>query len=413
MRDFLQKYFKGDTVVWTVFIVLIFLSAIAMYSASSTLAFKQSDYNSPVWRHILFLTVGFVFALIVHIIPYRLFPLGGVLLTVFSIVLLGVTLVMGVSANNAARWLEIGGIQFQPSEFAKLAVIIILAVVLGRKQQEKQSADDAFKMSMIILSVACILIFPENFSTSFLLFLVGLLMMFFGRVSLKKLGKTLGVIASFCLLLYLVGHYVPKETAKGIPGLHRLSTWVGRIDSHFFNENNKTNIVKSTDEKEIKAYIDDNYQVAHAKIAIANSNGFGRGPGNSIERDFLPQAYSDFIFAVIIEETGFFGAIFVMFLYLVLLFRAGVIANKCPSAFPALLVLGLASMIVIQAFLNMAVAVGLAPVTGQPLPMISRGGTSILVTAVYFGIILSVSRYVKEETRKQEIPTEETKTKEV
>ncbi len=397
MKDFLQKYFKGDAIVWTVFIALIFLSAIAMYSASSTLAFKQSDYNSPVWRHIIFLTIGFIFALIVHIIPYRLFPIGGALLTVFSIVLLGITLVMGVSANNAARWLEIGGIQFQPSEFAKLAVIIILAVVLGRKQQEKKPADDAFKMSMIILSVACVLIFPENFSTAALLFVVGLLMMFFGRISLKKLGKTVGILASLCLLLYFVAPYMPEMRP-----FHRLSTWRVRVDNHFFNK----------EKKELKDFVitDDNYQVAHAKIAIANSNGHGRGPGNSIERDFLPQAYSDFIFAIIIEESGFFGAIFVMFLYLVLLFRAGVIANKCPSAFPALLVLGLASMIVIQAFLNMAVAVGLAPVTGQPLPMISRGGTSILITAVYFGIILSISRYAKEEAQKKENPAEETKT---
>ncbi|MDR1729482.1 MAG: FtsW/RodA/SpoVE family cell cycle protein [Prevotellaceae bacterium] len=404
MKDFLQKYFKGDAVVWTVFIALIFLSAIAMYSASSTLAFKQSDYNSPVWRHIVFLTIGFVFALIVHIIPYKIFPVVGTFLAVVSIALLIVTLIMGVSANNAARWLEIGGIQFQPSELAKLAVIIILAVVLGRKQQEKQSADDAFKWSMIILAIACILIFPENFSTAALLFIVGLLMMFFGRISLKKLGKTVGFIAGFCLLLYLTGHFIPKETAKDIPGLHRLSTWIGRIDSHFTHKTNNG----------LKDFVitDDNYQVAHAKIAIANSNGFGRGPGNSIERDFLPQAYSDFIFAIIIEETGFFGAIFVMFLYLVLLFRAGVIANKCPSAFPALLVLGLASMIVIQAFLNMAVAVGLAPVTGQPLPMVSRGGTSILITAIYFGIILSVSRYAKEEAQKQEITEGKTKTKE-
>jgi len=398
MRDFIQKYFKGDPIIWTILLLLIAISAVEMYSASSTLAFRQSDYSSPVWRHILFLSGGFCVAFIVHMIPYKLFPIGGVLLLAFSLVLLVVTLVTGVSANNATRWLEIGGFQFQPSEFAKLAVIIILAVILGRKQQEKQSADEAYKISIIILTVACIMIFPENFSTAFLLFFVGFLMMFFGRVSMKKLGKTLGVIAGLCLLLYLIAPYVPE-----VKPFHRLSTWRERVDQHFFDKSGK---------KELEKFIinDDNYQIAHAKIAVANSNGIGRGPGNSIERDFLPQAYSDFIYAIIIEETGLLGGFIVMLLYLILLFRAGVIANKCPSAFPALLVLGLTSMIVVQAFLNMAVAVGLAPVTGQPLPMISRGGTSIIITSIYFGIILSVSRYAREETQKQEDTVEETQT---
>lgn len=234
MRDFIQKYFKGDPIIWTILLLLIAISAIEMYSASSTLAFRQSDYNSPVWRHIIFLVGGFCIAFMVHMIPYKLFPIGGALLLAFSFVLLGVTLVMGVSANNATRWLEIGGFQFQPSEFAKLAVIIILAVILGRKQQEKQSADDAYKMSMIVLAIACIMIFPENFSTSFLLFLVGLLMMFFGRVSLKKLGITFGAIISLCLLLYLVAPYMPD-----VKPFHRLSTWRERVDHHFFNKGEK------------------------------------------------------------------------------------------------------------------------------------------------------------------------------
>jgi len=401
MKDFIQKYFKGDPIIWTILLLLIAVSAVEMYSASSSLAFNQSNYNSPVWRHIIFLGGGFCVVFIIHMIPYKLFPVGGALLLVFSFILLGITLMMGVSANNATRWLEIGGLQFQPSEFAKLAVIIILAVILGRKQQEEQPADDAYKMGMIVLVLACVMIIPENFSTAFLLFLVGFLMMFFGRVSLKKLGKTFGIIVGFCLLLYLVAPYVPN-----VKPFHRLSTWRERVDNHFFNKSEK---------KELKNFVinDNNYQEAHAKIAVANSKGYGRGVGNSIERDFLPQAYADFIYAIIIEETGLLGGVAVMLLYLILLFRAGVIANKCPSAFPALLVLGLTSMIVVQAFLNMAVAVGLAPVTGQPLPMISRGGTSILITSIYFGIILSVSRYVREETQKQEGAEENSQEQEI
>ena len=404
MRDFVQKNFKGDPIVWTIFFLLIVISAVEMYSASSSLAFKQSDYNLPVWRHILFLGGGFCIAFAVHIMPYKWFPKIGALLLPFSIGLLSVTLMMGVDLNNAKRWFGIGIFQFQPSEFAKLAVIIILALILGRKQQEKQPADDAYNLSMIILAVTSLLIIPENFSTGILIFFVGLLMMFFGRVSLKKLGITFGVIVSLCLLLYFVAPYVPD-----VKPFHRLSTWQERVDDFLFKE--KLNILHAT-EAEIKAFIENNYQVAHSKMAIANSNIIGRFLGNSIERDFLPQAYSDFIYAIIIEETGLLGAIFVMLLYLILLFRAGVIANKCPSAFPALLVLGLTSMIVIQAFLNMAVAVGLVPVTGQPLPMISRGGTSIIITSIYFGIILSVSRYIKENNQKQETQEEDTQEQE-
>ena len=417
MKDFIQKYFKGDLIIWIIFLLLIAISAVEMYSASSILAFKGSDYNSPIWRHILFLGGGFCIAFIVHMIPYRLFPRAGALLLAFSLVLLGLTMIMGVSANEATRWLQIAGIQFQPSELAKLSVIIVLAVVIGREQQEKRSPDEAYKTSMIILAVTCIMIFPENFSTSFLLFLVGLLMMFYGRISLKKLGITLGAVVGLCLSLYLVASLLPEQNPaeqnrtvvqynssdrQEKKRLHRLSTWKKRVDQHF-SENTKIDF-------ENFQITDDNRQVTRAKIAIANSNGIGRGPGNSIERDFLSEAYSDFIYAIIIEETGLFGAFIVMLLYLILFFRVGVIANQSPSAFPALLVLGLASMIVAQAFMNMAVAVGLIPVTGQPLPMISRGGTAIIATSIYFGIILSVSRYVKEETEKQEVPAEETKT---
>jgi cell division protein FtsW len=393
MKDFIQRYFKGDPIIWIILLTLIAISAVEMYSASSTLAFRQSDYNSPVWRHIVFLGIGFCIAFIIHMVPYKLFPIVGLVLLLFSLVLLCVTMVIGVSANNATRWLEIGGFQFQPSEFAKLSVIIVLAVILGRKQRENKSSDEVFTMCMVILAVTCILIIPENFSTSFLLFMVGFLMMFFGRISLKKLGITIGILVGLSLLLYFVSPYVPQ-----VKPFHRLSTWKERIDEHFFNK----------EDKDLSQFVinDNNYQVAHAKIAIANSNIIGRGPGNSIERDFLPQAYSDFIYAIIIEETGLLGAIGVMLLYLILLFRAGVIANKCPSAFPALLVLGLTSMIVAQAFLNMAVAVGLVPVTGQPLPIISRGGTAIIVMSVYFGMILSVSRYIQEESGENPVAEE-------
>ena len=412
MHDFIHRNFKGDPIIWIVLLLLMLISAVEMYSASSTLAFRQTDFILPVWRHIMFLGAGFCIVFVVHLLPYRIFPLCGGLLLPFSLVLLVVTLMSGVSANNAARWLELGGFQFQPSEFAKLAVIVILAFLLGRRQEDGKTSDAVFPKCMAVIVVTCALIILENLSTSALIFFVGILMMFFGRVSHKRLLQTLAITITAGMLLFFMVPYFAKTTVdeNGMKKeviekpFHRFTTWHDRVERYF---SGKKNI------KSLKEFVanPDNYQEIHAKIAIANSKGIGRGPGNSIERDFLPQAYSDFIFAVIIEELGLLGGLIVMFLYLILLFRCGVIANKCQNAFPALLVLGLAGMIVTQAFLNMSVAVGLLPITGQTLPMISRGGTSIITTSICFGIILSVSRYVqgegKEEEQEDEVEEEE------
>jgi len=407
MHDFIQKNFKGDPIIWIILLLLMIISAVEMYSASSTLAFKHTDFILPVWRHIMFLGAGFCIVFVVHLLPYRMFPLFGGLLLPFCFILLIVTLVGGVSANNAARWLELGGFQFQPSEFAKLAVIIILAFLLGRKQQEGKPSDEVFPVCITILTATCLLIFLENLSTSVLIFLVGLLVMFFGRVSFKRLVQTLAIAITAGMLFFFMIPYFAKSTIdeNGVKKeviqkpFHRFSTWHDRVERYFSGKKSMKNLTEFVANP-------DNYQEIHAKIAVANSKGIGRGPGNSIERDFLPQAYSDFIFAVIIEELGLWGGLIVMLLYLILLFRSGVIANKCQNAFPALLVLGLACMIVTQAILNMAVAVGLFPITGQTLPMISRGGTSIITTSICFGIILCVSRHVegegKEEGQKEE-----------
>ena len=404
MQDFIQKYFKGDPIIWIILILLMAISAVEMYSASSTLAFKQTDYILPVGRHVMFLGAGFCIVFIVHLMPYRIFPLGGGLLLPFSLILLGFTLIGGISTNNAARWLELGGFQFQPSEFAKLAVIIILAFLLGRRQEDGKPSDEAFPACIVIIGVTCLLIVLENLSTSILIFFVGMLLMFFGRISRKRLLQTLAIAITAGLLLFFMVPYFAKSTTVDENGVkkeviqkpfHRFTTWHDRVERYFSGKKRAVSL------KEFVAN-PNNYQEIHAKIAVANSRGIGRGPGNSIERDFLPQAYSDFIFAVIIEELGLAGALIVMFLYLILLFRAGVIANKCQNAFPALLVLGLSCMIVTQAFLNMSVAVGLFPITGQTLPMISRGGTSIITTSIYLGIILSVSRHVQKQEEEED-----------
>jgi cell division protein FtsW len=237
-----------------------------------------------------------------------------------------------------------------------------------------------------MLIIICGLILLENFSTAFILFAVVFIMMFIGRISFKYLGSLALIIIVSGGIGYGAIKAIPKASMPHM--LDRAYTWVGRIERHF-------------DKKEANAekYVitDENRQVQHGRIAIARGGVFGVMPGNSVERDYLPQAYSDFIFAIIVEEMGLIGGILVIILYLILLFRAGRIATTCSSVFPALLVIGLSLMIVIQTFVNMSVASSLIPVTGQPLPLISRGGTSILITCIYFGIIFGVTRQIKEE----------------
>ena len=395
MNELIKKYLKGDHIIWMVFALLCLVSAIEMYSASSSLAYKSYSYTAPMLRHVMFLGIGAAIVMIIHNVPYKYFRLFPYIMLPIALVLLLYTILWGVSSGDAKRWIEIMGVQFQPSELAKISVIIFIADILARKQQEEKSADEAFKPIIIVLGVFCLLIFPENFSTAALLFLIGLLMMIIGRISIKTIMKLLVPLMIVGGILFFIGWKVPKNNLP--PVLDRLPTQVNRVLS-FLNE----------DEENKYVITDKNRQVVNSQIAIANGGFFPKLPGSSIQRDYLPEAYSDFIFAIIIEEMGILGGIFVIALYLILLFRAGMITYKSDMTFPALLVIGLTMMIVIQAFASMAVAVHLGPVTGQPLPLISRGGTSILVTCIYFGMILSVTRYIQEEKKENETVTEET-----
>ena len=248
---------------------------------------------------------------------------------------------------------------------------------------------------MLFSAVLCLLILPENFSTAVLLFGVVFVMMFIGKVSSKKLLILAGGLIIAAVLTVLVIKIIPEE--KMPPVMHRFYTWESRIEQKFMTEENPD-----------MAYVinDDNLQVMHGKIAIARGGITGVMPGNSVQRDFLPQAYSDFIYAIIVEELGLIGGVFVILLYMTLPFRAGRIATLSRTVFPALLVIGLSLMIVTQAFVSMLVATSLGPVTGQPLPMISRGGTSILITSIYFGIMLGVSRQIKEQINPEDEPLE-------
>ncbi len=397
MENFLKKYLKGNATIWIVFILLCLVSILEMYSASSTLAFKSSNTAMPLLRHAGFLLFGVILAFLVHLIPYKYIRLLAYLGLFLSFILLILVYYNGQSANDATRWFEIGGLQFQPSELAKLSVIIVVADFMSRIKNEAADEKKYFRYILIVLSAICPLILFENFSTAMLLFGVVFLMMFIGGISIKKLGLLLLSITLFVLGGYAMIKTVPEESMPKI--FDRAYTWSARIDRYTEEKKQEENKYVITDE---------NRQVQHGRIAIARGGMLGVMPGNSVERDYLPQAYSDFIYAIIVEEMGLVGGVIIILFYLVLLYRAGRIAVKSETVFPALLVIGLSLMIVLQAFVSMAVATSLGPVTGQPLPLISRGGTSIIITCIYFGIILGVTRQLKGEQHvEEEIPEEQ------
>ena len=394
--DLLKNIFKGDKVIWIIFLCLCLISIIEVFSAASTLTYKSGDHWGPITQHSIILMIGAIVVVLMHNIPYKWFQVFPGFLYPISVVLLAFVTLMGVitgdRVNGAARWMSFMGLQFQPSELAKMAVIIAVSFILSKKQDDEGANPKAFKYIMILTGLVCMLIAPENLSTAMLLFGVVVLMMFIGRVAFKKLAMLLGGLAlAGCLgVIFLLA--IPKDT--DIPFLHRFDTWKSRI----------TNFTEKEEVPAAKFDIDKDAQIAHARIAIATSNVIGKAPGNSIQRDFLSQAFSDFIFAIIIEELGLVGGAFVVILYIWLLVRTGRIAQKCERTFPAFLVMGIALMLVSQAILNMMVAVGLFPVTGQPLPLISKGGTSTLINCAYIGMILSVSRYTAYLEEKKDNP---------
>ena len=394
--DLLNNIFKGDKVIWIIFLCLCLISIIEVFSAASTLTYKSGDHWGPITQHSIILMIGAIVVVLMHNIPYKWFQVFPVFLYPISVVLLAFVTLMGVitgdRVNGAARWMSFMGLQFQPSELAKMAVIIAVSFILSKKQDDEGANPKAFKYIMILTGLVCMLIAPENLSTAMLLFGVVVLMMFIGRFAFKKLAMLLGGLAlAGCLgVIFLLA--IPKDT--DIPFLHRFDTWKSRI----------TNFTEKEEVPAAKFDIDKDAQIAHARIAIATSNVIGKAPGNSIQRDFLSQAFSDFIFAISIEELGLVGGAFVVILYIWLLVRTGRIAQKCERTFPAFLVMGIALMLVSQAILNMMVAVGLFPVTGQPLPLISKGGTSTLINCAYIGMILSVSRYTAYLEEKKDNP---------
>ena len=379
----LNNYIKGDRVIWVVVLLLTIISVLVVYSSSNTLAQKSKGGNTEYFliKHGLICLMGFVIMYLVHRFNYKSFSRLSQIGLIVSIPLLLFTLLKGVSAGEANRWLEIPGIglTFQTSDFAKLALIVYVARILTVKQDQLKDFKVILKSILLPVSVICALIFPANFSTAALIFFTCLLIMFVGRVPIKFIG----IIVGSCMLVGILGGtviYVKPDIMR------RGATWKARIENFMSGDSQS------------------NYQSEQAKIAVARGVGFGVGPGNSTQRNFLPQAASDFIFAIIIEEYGTFMGLLLLFLYLILFFRAIRILRKAEKTFGGLLAVGLSFSLVFQAMINMAVAVNLFPVTGQPLPLVSMGGTSIWFTSIAIGIILSVSREVYDN---EEIEPEE------
>ncbi len=417
MSNTIGNLFKGDKGIWMVFFFLCIVSIVEVYSASTMLTYKGGSYITPILKHIFLLGLGLTAMVVTANINCGYFKfltpfvLGG------AFVLLLVVLAIGTATNGAQRWINIGPIQFQPSELAKGALILSTAQILSSLQTENGADPRAFKYILGVCGGIIPFIMVENLSTAALLCAVILMMMFIGRVPMRQIGKLLGavvILGAFMLsMIMMFGHAEEKqktdkqnlteqvqteskkEKEKGAIGkvFHRFDTWKGRID-------------KFLDSKELTPKdvdLDEDAQESYAKVAIATSNVVGKGPGNSDQCDFISQAFSDFIYAIIIEEMGIEGAFGVAMLYIILLFRTGRIANRCEMSFPAFLAMGLALLLVTQALFNMMVAVGMVPVTGQPLPLISRGGTSTITNCIYIGVILSISRSAK---RKQELMVE-------
>ena len=357
---------EGDKVIWGVVFALSIFSILLVYSTAGW------DF---LFNHLIKLFIGLFFLYQVHKIKFKYFAKIGVLGFFISIVLLILVFIMGVTVNGASRWLSIAGFQFQPSDIAKLSILLFMARQLSKYRADIKNFKYLSFYILLPLFVICALILPNNFSTSALIFLNGLVLMYVAKVNIKHIISIISVGLFGASLIYIVAKTNPEFTNQFMP---RSSTWVSRIDSYFIDEKQQE--------------LNQDYQQQQALVAIYNGGFSGKGPGKSTQRNLLPYSSSDFIFAIMVEEYGLIvGALLPILLYLILFYRALRIANKITSVFGGLLCVGLMFSLVFQAFINMLVSVVVLPVTGQTLPLISMGGTSILFTCITVGIILSVS----------------------
>ena len=383
-----RKLTYVDKTYWTVFILLVVFAVIELFSASSTLAFKTGSLLGPVWHQVKFILIGATIGFVVQLFPSKIVRIGGYALLGLAGICLYLMIIPGnpfvSNINDAERWFKILGFSFQPSELAKLGLIIVVADRLSQAHSEEELVKEFYRT----LALSALIIFPillGNLSTALLLSGVVFLMWFLARVPLKYLGGVMAIAIILLVSGYFIVEFGFVRAHRQLTGpFKRAITWVGRIDKFIADDGTPDD--------------DDDYQRTHATLAIARGGASPVGvlPGNSVERNFLPLAYADYIFAIIVEETGLIGALVLIVLYVIILFRACYTSSKYADYGAMLMVMGLALMLTSQAFVSMAVAVGLGPVTGQPLPMVSRGGTSVLVTSLYFAILMCVSREQNE-----------------
>jgi cell division protein FtsW len=388
---------KGDKVIWALVVLLALVSLLAVYSATGSLAYKNYKGNTEIYlfKQIAFIVIGILVIYFAHLVNYTLYSRVATIMFLLVIPLLVYTLFFGVRMNEGSRWIRLPLINMtmQTSDLAKLALFMYLARLLSRKQEVIKDFKKGFLPVMTPVAIVCLLIAPANLSTALLLGASCLMLLFIGRARTKHILLTMGIafIPILFLIIAAIAQHKTSETTtaaalteeKSSSGLFaRVETWIGRVENFIYGGKEADN--------------DEMYQVNQAKIAIAQGGIFGVGPGNSTTRDYLPQAYNDFIFAIIIEEYGFFGGAFIVFIYLVFLYRCIRIFKRCPYAFGAFLALGLSFTLAIQAVANMAVTVNLFPVTGVTLPLVSMGGSSFIFTCLAIGIILSVARNVEQ-----------------
>lgn len=387
---------KGDKVIWALVVLLVLVSLLVVYSATGSLAYKMYKGNTEIYlfKQIMFIIMGIAVIYFAHKVNYTIYSKVAQILFLLSIPLLVYTLFFGVRMNEGSRWirLPIINMTMQTSDLAKLALFMYLARLLSRKQQVIKDLKKGYLHLITPVAVICMLIAPANLSTALLLGASCMLLLFIGRANTKHLLVTVGIVLIPLVLLIgaaMIKHHAndgqEAEARKGSSGglFARVDTWISRVEGFMYGGGKE-------------AANEDAYQVNQAKIAIAKGGLLGVGPGNSTQRNFLPQAYNDFIYPIIIEEYGLAGGAFILFIYLVFLYRSIRIFKRCPYAFGAFLALGLSFTLVIQAVVNMAVSVNLFPVTGVTLPLVSMGGSSFLFTCLSIGIILSVASNVEK-----------------
>ncbi len=382
---------RGDRVIWSIVILLTLISLLVVYSSTGSLAYRYSKSNeSFLFKQIAFSILGVILIYFFHRVNYTFYMRFSKIVFLISIPLLIYTYFFGTTLNEGSRWIKLPIINmtFQTSDFAKLALFIFLSRQLSVKRNVIKDFKKGFLPVIAPVAIICMLIMPANLSTAILVGATSLMLMFIGRVSTKHILLTIGLamLPLVMLLSVAVVYYDKTEhKAKDLPAVFsagRMPTWISRLQMFIYSK-------KETDSDKL-------YQVNQAKIAIANGGFVGRGPGNSQARNFLPHSYSDFIYAIILEEYGLLGGAFMIFIYLVFLYRCIRVYQKCPGAFGAFLALALSFMLVVQAIANMGVNVNLFPNTGVTLPLVSMGGSSFLFTCISIGIILSVARNVEK-----------------